>query len=315
MARLLTTGAEAGDKLDWSAYHGSQAHVSGTVAHTGTYSYYINGSDGYYRLLVANKTELWIRSWVQMGDISNSPVIFDFGVGSSRVRVRINADGSISLLSGDTTVLNTFNAVILPNIWYMFEVYLYPHDTTGVFQVKVDGVVKNNYSGDTVPGTGAAITYVDFRGINWTNTYHDDIAVNDNSGGVDDSWCGDGRVIALKPNAAGDVTGFTPSAGANYDCVNEVPPNDSDYVEDNVDGTYDIYNLEASGLTGVTIARVSVEVTALKTVAEDTKQRPVIKTDGTKYDGDDKDLLTSYTRYKHVWRFNPYTSAMDYSRS
>jgi hypothetical protein len=49
-------------------------------------------------------------------------------------------------------------------------------------------------------------------------------------------------------NAAGDVTQLTPSAGSNYQCVDDVPYNTTDYTSSDTVDQYDLYNLSASGM-------------------------------------------------------------------
>lgn len=52
---------------------------------------------------------------------------------------------------------------------------------------------------------------------------------------------GSGYIVNLMPNGAGVVTQLTPSAGANWQCVDEIPPATGDYVSGTVDQLYDLY--------------------------------------------------------------------------
>ena len=61
----------------------------------------------------------------------------------------------------------------------------------------------------------------------------DDLYVLDGTASTpaNNDFLGDVRVEGLDPNAAGSNAAWTPSAGANYACVNETPPtDDTSYV-------------------------------------------------------------------------------------
>jgi hypothetical protein len=80
--------------------------------------------------------------------------------------------------------------------------------------------------------------------------YFDDLAVNNDSGSFQNSWPGAGSITVLRPNAAGDNTTWTPSAGSNYAAVDEVTPDDaSTYVGSNSAGQIDDYDIDNPGGT------------------------------------------------------------------
>jgi hypothetical protein len=146
-----------------------------------------------------------------------------------------------------------------------------------------------------------------------TINYYDDLAINDTSGGADDSWCGDGRIIALTPNANGDLSQLTGSDGNstdNYLLVDDVPSNgDTDYVEGSTVDQKDLYNLTACGLTGVIIKRVWAASRSRDTVAAGGLISLVVKTNSTEYAGTDRALATSYAEVLgDIHTVNPNTS-------
>jgi hypothetical protein len=143
--------------------------------------------------------------------------------------------------------------------------------------------------------------------------FHDDLAMNDTTGGADNSWCGDGRIIAIKPNAAGNYTQWTPSAGSNWQNVDEVPSNsDTDYNSESLASDKDSYNLEACGLTSVTIKRVWIEMRAKNTVADGSQARMFLRAGGTDYNDSvgARALTASYVRYvSGEWTTDPSDAA------
>lgn len=78
----------------------------------------------------------------------------------------------------------------------------------------------------------------------------DDLAVNDTTGSIQNSWPGEGEIIHLYPNSNGDNSGWTGSDGDstdNYLLVDEFPPDDATtYVQSNTSGQIDDYNIDAA---------------------------------------------------------------------
>lgn len=80
--------------------------------------------------------------------------------------------------------------------------------------------------------------------------FFDDLAINDSTGSFQTSYPGEGELICLRPNAAGDNADWTrggTDSGANWSQCDETTPNDiTDYVQSNTSGQIDDYNLEAT---------------------------------------------------------------------
>ena len=67
----------------------------------------------------------------------------------------------------------------------------------------------------------------------WTDRfaelYFDDLAINTNSGAYQNSWPGDGKIVHIRPNEAGDNAQWNrggTDSGANWSQVSEVTPDD-----------------------------------------------------------------------------------------
>lgn len=210
--------------------------------------------------------------------------------------VQTNADRSLSIGTGASTVVATTAAGIF-NLaeWFVVELYGDIADS-GTLTLKLGGAVVATYSGDTKPSTQTTINTLTWKAISSSAAYVDDLAVNDTTGAVDNSWCGDGHIIALVPNAAGTTTQWTPSTGDNYTCVDEVPSNDdTDYVSTTSADQIDLYNLTTSDLlTGATINRVWIETNAKKATADATDIHTVLRPASTNYASDGLLLTTSY---------------------
>jgi hypothetical protein len=202
--------------------------------------------------------------------------------------------------------------VYLNRRWYLIEAHLKLGSSNGVVEVKMDGNLMLQYTGNTNPNSRSAITRVTFA--NTMNvTFWDDIAINDTSGSEDNSWCGDGRIVLLKPNANGDTNQWTPSSGNNYECVDEGFPanDDTDYVTTDTTNQKDLYNLENWSLpSNSIIKRVWAIARAKKTSSDLASINIGLKTNSQEYwMASDTPLITTYKNYYgNQYTKNPATS-------
>lgn len=132
-----------------------------------------------------------------------------------------------------TTQQGTASSALIANTWYRVELN---YDGAGALEAKLDGTSFGTASGLGSIGTAQAFDIGGNLNQETQTTgdfYFDDIAVNDTSGSVQNSWPGAGSVVHLLPNAAGDVntfgtqTGGTAGAANNYTRVLEVTPDDA----------------------------------------------------------------------------------------
>ncbi len=174
--------------------------------------------------------------------VSAQPMVANGWQHNAHVFVRVKNDASghfWEVCVGDTStgipiVLGTYNATttlgIAPNVWQWIEWEIKCHATTGYVKLRVDGVEKisiaaantlNNDQPTTVNWIGpCALQSAGFFG---TYQRWDDIHIWDNrGGGMDLAGGGKGKFIStLRPTANGFSNPGTPSAGSNYQCVDE----------------------------------------------------------------------------------------------
>jgi len=121
--------------------------------------------------------------------------------------------------------------------------------------------------------------------------------------------------ITLRPNGAGDLTEWTPNAGANWQCVDEAVCDASDHVTANTDGLRDLYTLPAdvpltASINSVTVYRAQ-DRAAQWTVGH---TYPILKTGGVIHRG--AAVTASYPHVtiscnspvSHTWTENPETT-------
>ena len=294
MARIFTEGFELRDGVFFDLLGGA---INTTTKRSGGASWYI--VNGTAKKNVSDASEIYIRVGFNCLN-SSTTYIFRWYKNSTELgSIRWNSvSGKMAIYTGASTLVANGNIVIGLTTWYLLEAHIKISDTIGVIEVKIDGMTDATFSGDTKPGADTDINtfwYSVTGGV-----YYDDLAYNDTTGESDNSWCGDGKIIALTPNANGDLSqlvGSDLNSIDNYLLVDEYPHDtDTTYVEGSNVDEKDLYNLAACGLSGVTITRVWGESRTKDTVAADGLVAIVLKTNSTEYPSSDITLLTSYTK-------------------
>lgn len=316
MTRLITSGFEI-PNWPYPFGFGTENIVwESTGSRSGAYHISISGGvlseKTAYFACPGTNTELYIRfGWKCSTNAYQDFLRINSDVTSNLFRLYFDKDtGRIALIANGNTVWTS--PIYTNNTWYLIELHV-KIDDAGVAELRVDGVDVASYSGDTKPGADTKIDeiYIVCQHSDTSNHY-DDFAINDVNGTEDNSWCGDGKIIALRPDAAGDSTQWTPSAGSNYECVDEVTPDsDTTYVKAETDAYVDLYNVASPGLpSGATITRVWVQSVARKETASATQIKVGLKSGTTEAWSGAEDLLISYDMiYGPEYTVNPDDSA------
>jgi len=317
MARIFQTGFESG-AVNASVSSGCSASTA--QKRTGSYSLRQPNRDDYATFSLGSSfSEVYGR------------------IGFYRTTLTPDVEGTIfGLLNSDGTVIAevsykyntglvyakrnstnlTVSAVPLVSGWNCLEIYLSIADSGGRFVVKNNGVTIIDYTGDTKESSYSNVGLlrvgkgVASGGFDNPEHYFDDIAVNDTTGSVNNSWIGQGGIRPLLVNADGDHTGLTPSTGSdNYALVDEVPASDTDYVSGSTKDVYDLYTVDTSGMPA------SYTVSAVKWIArarvtEDAANiTPVIRSESTTEQQSDIALSTSFTVKELIMETDPIDDA------
>ena len=215
--------------------------------------------------------------------------------GVVQLVLTLNSGGFIEARKGTTVAASVIatssgHAAIAPGTWHSYEVKYLAHATTGTLIVRLDGVTVLSISGVSTAATGGSVNQIQFgTGVIGTqNAQWDDMYVCDavnataTQGRPNNDFLGDVRIATLVPTAAGDTTGWTPSTGSNYACVDENPANTTDYVSASASstGTRDLYNItDLSGSISAVIA-VRTHFYVSKSDAGTALVKPALKENG-----------------------------------
>jgi hypothetical protein len=201
--------------------------------------------------------------------------------------------------------------------WYVLEFHLKIDDVDGEIDTKIDGAIDIDFDGDTQHTGNAGIVQVQFSNAasSLPTIYIDDIAINDTTGGVNDSWIGRGGIYGLVPSGAGTHTDFTPSAGVNYAAVDEVPPDDdTTYVESSTAAHVDTYAITNLIPTSGAISAVQWVARAKLAEAGAGNFQRVLRHDGTDYNGGDLAVDTSYAYFTEIFDQAPDSTDWDITK-
>jgi hypothetical protein len=316
MTRIFTEGFEFGDMLFFNGTLGGGAAITSTNPRSGTYAFTCgtSGNTGTTETFPSALGELYFRIAIRDSNVASDAYSKICLYSGSTLVAGVRLYGNKFNYYRSTTLISTGTLPAANSTWYLLEIHLIVGNS-GVFQLKVDGVLDIDYSGDTSPGSETTVDrFILFDGS--TNPAFDDLALNDTTGAVDNSWCGDGHIILLKPNANGDASDLTGSDGNqtdNYLLVDEVPADgDTTYNVGDASGERDLYGIADFDGTGKTIRRVWVEARAKDTVAAGGECYLSVKVSGgTEQKSAAVPLLTTYTKQLlgTVHTVNPETSA------
>lgn len=307
MARIFIDGFESGGLDLWDNIGSGATAISAPAGMDGSYAGQVATSNAFLEKILSAAAEYYAAFL--------SKITFSVGISSicqfksaSTILIdmkRNNTSGKIEAYRG-STLIATGAVVLNVNQVYHLQFRANIHDTTGIVQVKVDGVVDIDFSGDTKPGTETTINafQIGQTTANPMTMQFDNVVVDGAA------WPGKTNIQTIRPNGAGNSAQWTSSAGANWDCVDEVPASDADNVVTNTNDQVDLY--AAGNLVGTvdSVVCVQVQARAVKEgVATPQNLALGVRTGATDYFSADKVIPTAAKSVFNLWAQNPNTSA------
>lgn len=263
MARIWSSGFEPNSltaSMEWSTAGGGFS-IASTTVRSGTYAGRSAGTSGQisYIFSAANAQAAFYGRvyvyFVAFPGATRDIVYFQDSSNSSKASIRINTNGTLTLRNlEDSADIGSSSAINL-NQWYRLELKL---DNTTLSATSIDACVDGvSFASGTVDHASGVTKYVigNNSSQNLLDVYFDDIALNDGSGSFQNSWPGPGKIIYLRPSAAGDIntfatqTGGTAGAANNFTRVNQVTPDDATTLNgSNTLDQEDLFNVSDSGI-------------------------------------------------------------------
>ncbi len=270
MARLKNVGFELNSttlNVELNGVTGSPTIVTSPVR-SGTYAFAIGkvnplvSGDGQNCMInfaaATGNGPYFIRFYMYIETAPTADNVI-FKTNASIVNIKLTSSRTL-LLRDEDGQIGSASSVLNLNQWYRVEILM---DRTGIAGAHiVTGLLEGDLwasSSTRDLSVGINNLFVCGNGFNEAQTqgiwYFDDVAINDSTGSFQNTYPGSGKIIHLKPNAAGDANGFLTQVGGtagstnNFTRVNEVTPNDAtSYNASALLNAEDLFNCDDSGI-------------------------------------------------------------------
>jgi hypothetical protein len=251
---------------------------------------------------------------------SSTATILQFlDTATVHAELRMNTDGTLGVARNGTVLATSTNALTAAT-WYYVEIKVTIADS-GTYEVRVNGTSTGwipSATGDTRNAGNASANVIRLGATTGVAINADigDLYVLDGTdgtaaqGAANNDFLGDVAVTALRPTGAGSSTQFTPSAGANWECMDDTSADgDTTYVESSTAGHVDLYAM--GNLTASAPAKfIQVVHQWRKTDAGTRTARPVVKSGSSTANGSTISLSDSFTMDHQIIGKDPATGAV-----
>lgn len=229
--------------------------ISSTVFRSGAYSLQVTSlSSGTSKGLrytfqsSASDGPFYFRIYFRVDTLPSAANTF-WTLNNGTVGLKLNSTGTLQLFDEDSDI-GTASSILSTGSQYRIEILVDRTPAVGrhVITARLDGNEFATSSARTL-STGVSTMQCggNILGESQTtgNWFFDDIAINDSTGSFQNSWPGEGEIIHLRPNAAGDNAGWTDGTGSTFAEIDEVTPDDvTTYLDSNSNGEVADYNID-----------------------------------------------------------------------
>ncbi len=271
-----------------------------------------NGNDarnGAFRPIPAAATN-WVCVAFQFDRTGIGTVIASFrDSGTNQIEVRLTSTGFLQITRNGVFLAQGSTHLSI-NTLYHIDFTATIDDTAGSYNLKLNGVVELSASSVDTKATANAYANEVALGCagdgNVMSVYWDDFVCGNDQGSVNTTSPGDCRVEMRHPSGAGTTTQWTPSAGANWQCVDDATPNDdTDYVASATVGDKDTYAMEDITPVSGTIVGMVLNIHCRKDDAGTRKIQSVVRTGAVEENSADLTVLDTYATLLDVRETKP----------
>ena len=302
MARIFIDGFESGDHDMWDAEDNATVIASGNI--DGSYILDCNDYYEYLQKSITAVSEMYFAFiWRPASATYSRCLLTLFNSGTSMIRVGRNySTNEMRVFVGAVEVADSSIVTPTENTNYLMELWVTIANSGGRIVLKMDGVTVIDFTGDTQTGADTQFNQVRLGsdGVDRTNCYFDNFIMDDAS------WIGDTNIQAVVPTGAGNTTGWTPSVGNNWECVDEKPASDVDYVSINANDITDTY---VTGNLAGTIGAVKCVQVQSRMRADGaptpTNLKLVVRSGAADYLSGNKAVLVSEKSLWNLWETDP----------
>jgi len=334
MALLLIEGFDAYSTVTDAYYPGAVAGftIETTITNSGRASLHLNASNTLSMAIpfggTSNEIYFGFAFYFTSLPSSLSQLVTMCGDHYEYFDLMIDTDGTLSFRSYITARSPDSGVNVLAvDTWYYIEVKVVKSNSisAGDVSLRVDGVewIELDAASDTLYSLEPAYTN---SLLFWPQTgkdlYFDDIYICDETGAKNNTFLGPVKVATIYPNGNGNSSQFTGSDADSVDNYLHVDDatgqdDDSSYVESDTINHVDLYTLEdLPGTTGTIhgVDFVSVVKNDVEGGGNSRQGAPVVRVNGTDYQGDTFNVGSPFTHKHHILEDNP-DDAADWERA
>ena len=234
--------------------------------------------------------------------------------GNLQCQVRYNQDGTLTIHRNGAAIAAPTSDALQTSVYTYVEMKVKVHATDGYCYIHFDGIevmaaltldttlTANDYANSMLIASGLSTSAYD--------AYIDDLYICDAQGGSNNNFLGDVRIECLLPNGAGGHSDWTPSAGNNYENVddpaNPGPDDDATYNETNVLANYDTFAYPSLVTASGAVVGVAVNLYCRKTDAGARGVKAVTRIGGVDYDNaETESVQDNYSMEQSIYEEDP----------
>jgi len=259
ITRIWQAGAETGGIEEFTGNSGGMYdfYPSTTQKYTGAYSFKDNENNdfGYKNIPATRQLRMGFAVYGNTSTNNSDCVSFRDSGANRLVALNWKNTGEVALKVGG--VQKDIEAAMNVAVWHHVGLDVKIHASDGWAVVYLDGIQVMSFTGTTgnVDIEDIIVGNMDDP-FNQTQ-YYDDLYADDATGEGSAAPLSLLRFYHVVPSGAGNYAEFDPSTGANYECVNEIPPNAADYVSTSTADEYDSYAMNTISIgAGQTVQAV-----------------------------------------------------------
>lgn len=180
------------------------------------------------------------------------------------------SSGTLTLYRADNTFLaNQTGSSLAANTWYHIEIMFVAHDTTGRFQMKVNGVDVFDFTGDTLLSAG--VNNYSVLKFGMPSAVYDDFIIYTSTGDAPTTFFGDCKITTVRPTGAGNSSDSTAvGAASRHEAVDEtVSDGDTTHVTLSANDDQDLYAM--GDITGTPTVHAVVVKAVCRTDSSDVR--------------------------------------------
>lgn len=307
MSRIFIDGYESGSYDLYDLSHAAAAVVSSAgLDMNGNYCLDCRTAYAYVKKTITATDEIYFAFLWRPDSTTALQPIMSIQDGSTHLGTIYRVGSNISARRSTGTIVGTGTATLSDDTTYLIEVYFKLADSGGRFVVKVGSVIDVDYTGDTNPGAGSTFNHIQ---LGFISSFQQPYAYFDNLIIDTSAWIGETFIQAVVPTGIGNSSVWTPSAGNNYACVDEIPANDADYVESSAADDIDTY-ITGDVAVDTDIKCVQIQTRCKVEVGVSKNIKFITRVNGTNYLSGDKVVSSGAVKSLfNVWENNPADAA------